>query len=97
MALFAAAGARIQKVRRGRPQIEIEALVGVGGKKAHSFILEDKIADAIEDRFLLVNFNAHGKVRAVADKNIRARVDCLMSKVREKVRSLLQLSAGPGS
>ena len=74
MAFLAAVGARVEKVGGSRAQVQIETLVGIGREKAHGFILEDKIADAIENRLAFIDLDSHGKMRAVADKDVGAFV-----------------------
>ena len=72
---------------------EIEALVGVGGKKADGLVLKNEIADAVEDRLAFVDFNAHGEVRAMADENVGAFVDRLVRELGHEVGGLFQFRA----
>ena len=48
MAFFAAVGAGVEKIGRGRFEIEIETFIGIGGEKTDGFILKKEIADARE-------------------------------------------------
>jgi hypothetical protein len=95
MAFRAAGGSCVEKIGWRRSEIEIEALVGVGGKKAHGLILKNEVPDAVEDRFLAVNLDTHWKVRTVADEDVGAFIDRLMREAGDELGSFFKLGATP--
>src|SRR5579862_6574532 len=69
------AGARVEKIRRRRLIVEAEARIGFGREDRHIVILENEIAEAVEDRPALVDFDAEREMGAVARDDIGAGVD----------------------
>ena len=94
VAFFTAGGAGVEEVGRRRFEVEIEAFVGVGGKEADGFILKDEIADAVENRFALIDFDAHREMRAVADEDVGAFVDRLVRELGDEVGGLFAVPPG---
>ena len=97
MAFFAAGRPGVEKNGRCCFQVEVESFVGVGREKSDGFILKDEIADTVENRLALVDFNAHWKMRAVADDHVGAFVDGLVREAGDEVGGFFKFrSAGCG-
>jgi len=54
--------ARVQKIRRRGPAVEIESFVGVSGEESDRFILKNEVPQTVKDRPALVNFNLCGLI-----------------------------------
>jgi len=47
MTFFTAIGAGVEKIRWRCLQVQVEALIGIGGKESDRLVLKDQIADAV--------------------------------------------------
>jgi len=84
------AGARIEKIGRRRFVVETEATIGFRGKDRDIIVLENEIAEAVEDRPALIDFDAQSQVRPVTGNNIGTRLDRRMRKIDGKPRRLFE-------
>src|SRR5690242_1062964 len=94
MAFGAAAGARIEEVGWRGIMAEPEAGIGLRREAAHALVLEDEIADRVEDRLAFVDFHAERRMRSVADEDIGAGIDTLPREGRHEIRRLLEVNLG---
>ena len=88
---FVAGGAGIEKIRGCRVGVQAEALVVMGRHLAQRFVLHEKIAQAVKDRFATVNFHAHEHVRAVDGEQISAGIDAGVGELCDEVGLMLDL------
>ena len=79
---------RLIEVADLRLAAEADRLVRVRWKPEERLVLEDEIADAVEDRLPLVDLDAAHDVRTVADDDVRAGVDHRVREGNQKVCGL---------
>ena len=70
-----AVGAGIEEVGRRRLVTEPEASVGLGRKHRDGVVLEQEVAEAVEDRLALVDLDGRDGVDAVSHDDIGAGID----------------------
>src|SRR5258707_9370858 len=64
----------VEKVGWRRARIETESVERVCRHMAQRVVLHDQVAEAIEDRFTVVDLDAHQDMRPVSREDIGARV-----------------------
>lgn len=65
--------------------IEAESFKRISGHVAQRIVLHDEIAEAVKDRLLAIDLDAHENMRAMAGKNIGTRIDTAVSEVTDEV------------
>ena len=93
---FAAFGSGIEKIRGCRVGVQTKTLVVMGRHMSQRFVLHDKIAQAVKDRFALINFHSHKHVRPMGGEQIRAGIDAGVGELCDEVGLMLDLRQSLG-
>ena len=86
-------GAGVVEVGGRCPGVQLYGVVVVGRLPAHGVVLEDEVAETVEDGPVLVNLQASCDVGAVPDEHVGALVNAGAGEVHKELRRLVAVSA----
>src|SRR5262245_8308181 len=88
-AALAAVGARVEEIGGRCVVRQAEALIGLRRKHFDGVVLEDEIAETVEDRTAAIDLDAEGEMRSMARHHVGAGVDRRAGELDIEVSHLL--------
>src|SRR5712671_6590917 len=73
--------ARIEEITGRRLVIQPKSLIGLGGKSRNVVVLEDEVAEAVEDGLPFIDLDPERQMRTMAGDDIGPCVDGRMRKI----------------